>query len=88
MHAVFLLRSRKPAMSRIRETFLMLLLALSLLGCASEGKPVLYGERRLTTNIDTNDKQLDDLALRIGERIRQGKPGVEYVLEYRLIPQP
>lgn len=49
---------------------------------------MLYGERPLTTNIDTNDKQLDDLALRIGERIRQGKPGVEYVLEYRLIPQP
>lgn len=74
-------------MKQFRETFLMLLLALSLLGCASEGKPVLYGQEPLTTDVDQIDQRFDRLALSVSGKIRAGKPK-RYVLKWELIPKP
>lgn len=71
----------------MRESLLMLLVALCLLGCASEGKPVLYGEEPLTTDVDQIDQRFDRLALSVSGKVRSGKPK-RYVLKWELIPTP
>ncbi len=75
-------------MTRLRETSLMLIAAVLLLGCAANGKPVAYGETSITTNADRNAAKLDQLALSVVREVREGKPKATYVLKWELIPNP